>query len=139
VSSKARAAICIHLASTASTDQQEKLATAYCERHGIEPTSLVHHPADALKLIRAGIVDTIIVAYLPADRADLAEEVSAAGGELREARKQRRSVPAELVKVILRLFDRGLTVAEIAALTDESTGEIRAALLERGRRESRID
>jgi hypothetical protein len=137
--SKVRAAICIHLGSTATEAKQEKLATAYCERHGIEPTSLVHHPADALNLMRDGIVDTIIVAYLPADRVGLAEEVAAAGGELREARAQRHSVPAAVGKVILRLFDGGLTVAEIAALTDESTGEIRATLLERGRREGRAD
>lgn len=133
-----RAAICIHLGGTATREQQEILATAYCERHGIEPTSLVHHPADALKLIRAGLVDTIVVAYLPADRVGLSEEVTAAGGQLVQAR-ERRSLPAEIIKVILRLFDRGMTVAEISALTDESTGEIRATLLERGRREDRTD
>jgi hypothetical protein len=44
-----------------------------------------------------------------------------------------------VVKIFVRMFDRGLTVAEIAALTDETTGEIRAALLERGRRERRTD
>jgi hypothetical protein len=133
-----RAAICIHLGGSATEEQQERLATAYCDRHGIEPTSLVYHPGDALKLIRAGLVDTIVVAYLPAERVGLAEEVTAAGGELREAR-QRHRVPRDLVKVFVRLFDRGLTVAEIAALTDETTGEIRAALLDRGRREERTD
>lgn len=135
---KIKAAICIHLGSTASAAQQEKLATAYCERHGIEPTSLVHHPADALKLIRAGLVDTIVVAYLPSDRVGLAEEVRSAGGEIREARQGHRA-PRDLVKIFVRLFDHGMTVAEIAALTDETTGEIRAALLERGRREHRTD
>ncbi len=132
---KSRAAICIHLGSTATKEQQERFVAEYCERHHIEPTSLVHHPSDALKLIKDGIVDTVIVAYLPADRAGLAEEVRAAGGELREARERRRA-PHDLVKIFVRLFDRGLSVAEIAALTDETTGEIRAELLRKGRRES---
>lgn len=132
-----RAAICVHLGSTASAEQQEKLAAEYCERHGIVPTTLVHHPCDALKLIRAGIVETVIVAYLPADRTGLAEEVTAAGGHLREARERKRSVPAELVKVFVRLFDRGLSVTEISAITDESTAEIRAMLLHHRRREER--
>jgi hypothetical protein len=132
-----RAAVCIHLGSTATRDQQERLATEYCERHGIEPTTLVFHPGDALKLIREGLVDTVVVAYLPADRVGLAEEVTAAGGVLREARERRRHAPAELVKVFIRLFDRGMSVAEISALTDETTGEIRAELFKRGRREGR--
>lgn len=132
--SPARAAICIHLGSTATEDQQERLATEYCVRHGIEPTTLVHHPTDALKLIRDGLVDTIVVAYLPADRAGLAEEVTAAGGELREARASRQRVPRALTKVLVRLFDKGLSVAEIAAITDETTGEIRAELYRHGRR-----
>lgn len=130
-----RAAICIHVGSTATAEQQEKLAAEYCERHGIEPTSLVFSPADAIKLIRDQLVDTIIVAYTPADRAGLAEEVLAAGGELREARPGRRGVPVELVKIFVKLFDRGMSIAEIAALTDAPTGEIRAALFRKGRRE----
>lgn len=129
----ARAAICIHVGSTATPEQQKKLATEYCDQHGIEPTSLVHRPSDALKLIRDGLVDTIVVAYLPADRAGLAEEVAAAGGELREARERRR-VPQDLVKLFVRLFDRGMSVAEIAGITEENTGEIRAQLLRHGRR-----
>lgn len=130
-----RAAICIHLGSTATREQQEKLATEYCERHGIDPRTLVFHPSDAIKLIHAGLVDTIVVAYLPTERAGLAEEVQAAGGVLREARHRRASIPAELVKVFVRLFDRGLSVAEISSLTDSPTGEIRAELFRRGRRQ----
>lgn len=130
----AKAAICIHVGSTATADQQEKLATEYCARSGIEPTTLVYHPADALKLVRDGLVDTIVVAYLPADRAGLAEEVADAGGELREARESRR-LPQGLAKVFVRMFDRGMSVAEIAAMTDETTGEVRAALLRHHRRE----
>jgi hypothetical protein len=125
-----RAAICIHLGSTATREQQEKLATEYCERarHRADHAG-VHIPSDALKLIREGLVDTVVVAYLPADRVGLAEEVAAAGGVLREARERRRVRPAELVKLFVRLFDRGMSVAEIAGLTDETTGEIRAELL----------
>lgn len=131
-----RAAICIHLTGNATHEQQERLATQYCVEHHIEPTSLVFHPADALKLVKDGLVDVIVCAYLPADRADLAEKVEAAGGRLLEARK-RRAVPADLGKIFTRLFDRGVSIAEIAALTDESTGEIRAELLRRGRRDRR--
>lgn len=130
-----KAAICVHLGSTVTREQQENLATAYCASHDIEPTSLVYHPCDALKLIRDGLVDTIVVAYLPADRADLAEAVTAAGGVLREARERRRA-PQDIGKIITRMFDRGLTVAEIVDLTGSPSGEIRAELLLRGRRET---
>lgn len=130
-----RAAILIHTSSTATQEQQERLATEYCASHGIEPHTLVFHPTDAFKLLRDGLVDTIVVAYLPADRVDLAEEVTAAGGVLREAR-QRRRVPQDLGRMFARLFDRGMTVAEIAAIADSPTGEVRAELWRRGRRET---
>ncbi|WP_433078818.1 hypothetical protein ACQP1P_38445 [Dactylosporangium sp. CA-052675] len=128
------AAICIHLGSTATAEQQEKLAAEYCVQQGIVPTSLVYHPADALRLVRDGLVGTVVVAYLPDDRAGLAEEVTIAGGVLQEAR-QRRRIPQDLAKVFIRMFDKGMTVAEIAALTDAPSGDIRAELFRRGRRE----
>lgn len=129
-----RAAICIHLGSTASQEHQERLATQYCVQHHIEPTTLVYHPADALKLVKDGLVDTVVCAFVPAERAGLADEVTAAGGRLMEARERPRA-RLEVGNLFARLFDKGLSVAEIAELTEEQTGEIRAELLKRGRRD----
>lgn len=128
-----RAAVFVHLGGSATREQQEALATQYCVRHHLVPTTMVFHPFDALKLVKDGLVDTIVCAYLPSDRASLAAEVEAVGGHLLQARERPRQ-QLEIGKVFARLFDKGLTVAEIADITDMDTGEIRAELLRRGRR-----
>ena len=126
-----RAAIYIHVGALASREQQQRYAQQYCERRGYEPTTLVNRPDDALNLVKDGFVDVIVCAYLPRDRHDLARLVAQAGGQLETARGSR--VEYEVGKVIARLFDHGMTVGEIAEVTDKDTGEIRRELFRRGR------
>jgi hypothetical protein len=127
----ARAAIYVHLQALASREQQERYAQKYCDQHGYTPTTLVFHPDDALRLVKGGFVDVVVCAYLPRDRVDLATLVEKAGGKLESARTSGR-IEREYGAVIAKLFDRGMTVAEIADVTDSPTGEIRRELFNRG-------
>lgn len=126
-----RAAIYIHLLALASREQQERYVTRYCELHQLEPSTIVFHPDDALRLVKEGFVDVIVCAYLPRDRLDLADRVRRAGGKLMTAR------PSSIFKqdfgqMIAKLWRRGMTISEIADVTDSPTGEIRLQLRNRG-------
>jgi hypothetical protein len=126
-----RSAIYVHIGALASREQQQRYAQEYCDNVGYTPTTLVFHPDDALKLVRDGLVDVIVCAYLPYDRQDLADLVEKAGGRLEAARAGSR-VEQEVGKLIARLFRRGMTVAEIADVTDRDTQEIRRELHRHG-------
>lgn len=128
---RTRSAIYVHVGALASREQQQRYAQQYCERVGYTPTSLVFHPDDALQLVRDGLVDVIVCAYLPYDRHDLAELVEKAGGKLEAARAGSR-VEQEVGKLIAKLFRRGMTIAEIAEVTERDTVDIREELRRHG-------
>lgn len=126
-----RAAIYVHVGALAPREQQQRYAQQYCDKVGYVPTTLVFHPDDALRLIRDDLVDVIVCAYLPYDRQDLAEMVEKAGGRLEAARAGTR-IEQEVGKLIARLFQHGMSVAEIAEVTEKDTQEVRRELHRHG-------
>jgi hypothetical protein len=126
-----RAAIYVHLGAEAPRDKQEAVCMAYCEARGYRIYSEVFHLTDALALIRDGTVALIVTAYQPSDRIDIVAAVEAAGGRIENARPGR--IRREVGRMIEKLFDRGLEVAEIADVTGMTTGEVRVELIRRGK------
>lgn len=129
----ARAAIYLHLGATATREQQERVCVEYCIGRHYEIVSVVTDVNAAVALVRVGAVDLVVTAYRPSDRDDVVEVLTRRGVRIEEARPGR--VRREFGKLVERLFDRGLTVAEIADITESPTGEIRVELLKRGRGE----
>lgn len=93
-------------------------------------------PADAVKMVDAGVAQVVVVAY---GGRDLAAEVIAAGGVVEAVHPTPHVVeppvpapppaaPRTVPRLLAHLLGKGRTVEQIAAFLDESTQEIRRIL-----------
>lgn len=105
-------------------DKQEALILKRAEERGYQVVSFCRDPDGVADTVKAGGVDIVLTAL------DNDPRLARALGEeawriefVRPSRRRRR--PIEMIRRMLKL---GLSVEEIAEVTDESTSEIRRSL-----------
>lgn len=137
-----RAAILLQRGSVPA-DRQADICGPYCLEERLKIASIVpaYAPEQAARLVRDGLVDTIVVAFEGRGLAELVVEIADAGGQTIAVHPQPRvlnppsriGAPARwITQLVRRCHKTGMEARQIAALLDEDTTDITSVLLRLG-------
>jgi hypothetical protein len=123
-----------------SERKQEQACLAFCDeqRWRLEHVVPWFAPRDAVKLVRAGLVEVVLAAFASPEVRRLAGDIGDAARVVvvhpRPAvvEPPARSVPASLAELVVRWFRRGRTPREIAFDLESSTRDVRDILRRSG-------
>lgn len=111
------------------TEKQERLVLPYLAERRLCLTSVTGDHRAVLELVRAQLVEVVVVAVDTPAVCDLEIEVHTAGGRLEIVRRRaRRQVPETVVVRVRQAAARGASPEAIAAVLDLPLSQVFAAL-----------